>query len=592
MPPIEKTCQNCQTAFAIEPEDTAFYEKMDVPPPTWCPNCRLIRRMVFTNERNLYQATCGLCSKKMISMFPADAPFPVYCRSCCWSDNWDPLEYGRDFDESRPFLEQFAELRNRVPRYGLLQAGTNEKSEYCNRASTNKNCYLCFRSTLNEDCMYSHFIVESRDCLDGLNIQKSELAYECIDCLGCYKVMFSQESQNCSNSAFLYDCRDCVDCFGCVGLRNKQYHIFNEPYSKENYAKKISELYDGTYASVQTMRQKVAELALQFIRPSIVSTRGENVSGNWVYESTNANHAYMSRGVENGKYLFFIIEAKDCMDYFHFGRACERIYEVGNCGLSCSNMKFNHETITSCSDVEYCDGCSNISSCFGSAGLHNFKHCILNKQYSEKDYEQLVAKIKKHMADMPYKDKAGREYKYGEFFPPELSPVAYNETPAQEFFPLTKKEAIKAGYVWADPVDRKLNITLQAADLPENISDADDSITKQIIACEHAGKCTDQCTEAFKILPLELKYYKRMNVPLPRLCPNCRHYERLRKRTPITLHPRVCACAGKNSDNKVYKNQTEHFHKDSACPNKFETTYAPDRPEIVYCEECYKAEVT
>ena len=27
------------------------------------------------------------------------------------------------------------------------------------------------------------------------------------------------------------------------------------------------------------------------------------------------------------------------------------------------------------------------------------------------------------------------------------------------------------------------------------------------------------------------------------------------------------------------------------CKNEFETSYAPDRPEIVYCEQCYNEEV-
>ena len=41
----------------------------------------------------------------------------------------------------------------------------------------------------------------------------------------------------------------------------------------------------------------------------------------------------------------------------------------------------------------------------------------------------------------------------------------------------------------------------------------------------------------------------------------------------------------------VYTNTIEHFHKDKPCPNEFETSYSPDSPEIVYCEECYKREV-
>ena len=30
-------------------------------------------------------------------------------------------------------------------------------------------------------------------------------------------------------------CIGCSDCFGCVGLRNKKYHILNKPYSEGDY---------------------------------------------------------------------------------------------------------------------------------------------------------------------------------------------------------------------------------------------------------------------------------------------------------------------------------------------------------------------
>jgi RNA polymerase subunit RPABC4/transcription elongation factor Spt4 len=35
-----KNCQNCKKDFNIEPDDFSFYEKMKVPVPTWCPECR------------------------------------------------------------------------------------------------------------------------------------------------------------------------------------------------------------------------------------------------------------------------------------------------------------------------------------------------------------------------------------------------------------------------------------------------------------------------------------------------------------------------------------------------------------------------
>ncbi|MEE8131863.1 MAG: hypothetical protein V3T98_02355, partial [Candidatus Paceibacterota bacterium] len=86
-------------------------------------------------------------------------------------------------------------------------------------------------------------------------------------------------------------------------------------------------------------------------------------------------------------------------------------------------------------------------------------------------------------------------------------------------------------------------------------------------------------------------FYKKMNLPLPRLCPNCRHYQRIKQRNPLKLWHRKCQCAGKKSDNEVYKNTIEHFHKTDHCPNEFETTYSSERKEIVYCERCYQQEV-
>jgi len=98
-----------------------------------------------------------------------------------------------------------------------------------------------------------------------------------------------------------------------------------------------------------------------------------------------------------------------------------------------------------------------------------------------------------------------------------------------------------------------------------------DDITTKVIECAHKGTCNQQCTEAFKIIPEELQFYKRMNLPLPHLCPNCRHYERLSQRNPLKLWHRHCMKSG--------------------CTNEFETSYSPDRPEIVYCEKCYQQEV-
>ena len=99
-----KQCQNCKKDFVIEPDDFDFYEKMEVPAPTWCWKCRFPRRLAWRNERFLYKRTCSLCNKSIISMFKSEAPFPVYCHECWWSDKWDSLKYGRDYNFSKNFF--------------------------------------------------------------------------------------------------------------------------------------------------------------------------------------------------------------------------------------------------------------------------------------------------------------------------------------------------------------------------------------------------------------------------------------------------------------------------------------------------------
>jgi hypothetical protein len=172
---------------------------------------------------------------------------------------------------------------------------------------------------------------------------------------------------------------------------------------------------------------------------------------------------------------------------------------------------------------------------------------------------------------MPYIDNKGRIYKYGEFFPSELSPFAYNETIAGEYFPLTKEQAISQGYRWKDREERNYNIDIKNEEIPDDINEVQEDIVNKVIECAHKGECNHQCTEAFKIIPAELQFYKRMNLPLPRFCPNCRHYERLSQRNPLKLWHRQCMKEG--------------------CKNTFETSYAPERPEIVYCESCYNKEI-
>ncbi len=551
-----KQCQNCKKDFIIEPDDFAFYEKMKVPAPKWCPECRLVKRLAWRGERSLFKRKCNLCGKDKILLYSPDSPYTVYCKDCWYSDKWDSESYGRDYNFSKPFFEQFKELFLKVPRMGIIQQGNVVNSDYTNRASDNKDCYLIFAANKNENCSYGTSLWGAKDSLDNYNLRSSELCFECVDCFGCNRLMYSRECNTCSNSSFLLNCRNCTDCFGCVNLRNKNYCIFNEQFTKEDYKNQIEKFLPKTRGEVESIIKKMAGFSAKHIVPWMVENHSADVSGNWLEECKNTKAAFNCERAEDGKYLFGITDGKDVMDYTYWGQFSELIYECSSIGRQCSQVFFSNECWDQLIRAQYCVNCHSSSDLFGCVGLRKKQYCILNKQYTKEEYEKLVAQIK----EQPF---------YGSTFPLDMYAFAYNETIAQELFPISKEEALKQGYRWANSEAKNHNITLKAENVPESIGGVGDEILKEVIGCAHAGKCNHQCTEAFKVTPSDLNFYKRMGIPIPQLCPNCRHFARLSQRTPIKLWHRKCAKCGK----------------------EIETSYAPDRPEIVYCKQCYNLEV-
>ena len=590
-----KTCQNCKQDFTIEPEDFGFYKKINVPPPTFCPECQMQSLMMWRNERSLYKRK-DESGKDIISIFSPDKPFKVYSKDYWWSDAWDPLDYGKEYDFSKPFFVQFKELLERVPLEPLFNRNA-VRSDYCNHTEDMKNCYLSFASIWNENVSYSRGAMKSKDSFDIFFCDKNELAYENIGCDECYRVFFSKHSYSCRDSAFLMDCRGCQNCFGCVNLRNKSYYIFNIPYTKEEYSEKIKEFNLGSFSALQKIKTEFVELCAKQIYRYAHMTNSPNSTGEILDNCKNCKWCFdLVDNVEDCKYVGNGgFNLKDAYNSYGVGEG-ELMYQAIDTGLGIS-MAFSVVVSRSGRNISYALSSYESSNTFGCVSLRNKQYCILNKQYTKEEYGELMPKIIKHMNDIPYVDSKGRVYKYGEFFPPELSPFAYSETIAQEYFPLTKEEIISKGYKWKEPEQRNYEITIKPENLPDDINGVNDSILKEVIECQHNQKCNQQCTQAFRVIPDEFSFYKRMNLALPRLCPNCRHYERLNQKNPMKLWHGKCQCDGKTSQTSnieprtAYANTTSHFHGAEPCPNEFETSYAPDRPEIVYCEQCYNAEV-
>jgi hypothetical protein len=569
---MNQSCQKCKKGFEILDEDKDFYSRINVPIPTFCPECRLIRRMCFRNERTLYKRTCDAKGhgESMITVFSPDKKQKVYCHSAWWGDSWGGNEYAKDYDFSKTFFSQLQTLWQEVPDIGLFN--TNPvNSEYCSITEGNKNCYLVIGGDFNEDTMYSSFIFHSKECADCYAISKSEWNYQVIDSIQNYNLLYSQYCEGCYDSSFLFNCKNCNNCFGCVNLNNRSYTWKNIQLTKEEYKKKLDEVQLGKYSSIIKIKKDFSKFVLKFPKKYARVLRSIDSTGDNMEQAKNCKECFaIFEGAEDSKYLWQIYsKILNSYDADHSGLKSELLYE-------CSTVYPGHKVlfsrfIFSAHDVEYSYNCHNSSYLFGCVGLRNKQYCILNKQYTKEEYEELIPKIKNHMSEMSYINSMGNIYKYGEFFPEDISPFAYNETLANELKPIEKGVALKLGYSWKDKEEKNYNVTKSSNELPDDIKEIDDSILKEIIGCEHNGNCNDECSTAFKITEEELRFYRKMNIPLPRLCSNCRHYERLNNRNPLKLWHRKCMRDG--------------------CENEFETTYSPEKTDIIYCESCYQKEI-
>jgi hypothetical protein len=544
-----KQCKQCKSQFEVTERDKEFYKKLDIPEPSMCPDCRMQRRFMFRNFFNLYHRKCDLTGKSILSMYDADAPFPVYEMKEWWSDKWDPLEYGFNIDFSKSVFEQIKILHETVPRMSISNINC-ENTEYCNFSFNSKNCYLVFGNVGNEDCCYGHIVWQSKDCFDCLYTYASEFCYQCTDCVNCNTLSFSLSCDNCSDSRFLVNCLGCRDCFGCVGLKEKQYHIFNKSHSKEEYEAKIKEFNSGDIKLIGIAQQRVKKLVGKEIVKHFHGFNCENVTGDYLYNCKNCFHSFDLKNCEDCSYCATLDRFNNSYDCNFSAPPNEWSY---NALTSTGHHMMMCHSCVNTSDLYYCDNCvAGTKDCFGCVGLKNKKYCIFNKQYAKEEYEKLLPKLIEQMR---------KEGTWGEFFPADFSPFAYTEAMCYEYFPLIKEKIEKNGWRWKD-LDKKEEFKGKKYEIPDDIKDVSDEICDRVLVCEKTGR-------HYKIIPKELKFYRDFNLPIPRRCPDQRHKDRMALRNPRKLIDSKCA----------------------RCQTAIKTTYTPDRPETVYCEECYLKEI-
>jgi len=554
-----KTCTHCWVSFPITDKDIEFYDKVSpifggvkytIPTPTLCPDCRNQRRLSFRNERNLYRRKCEATGKSIISIYSPDKPYKVYEQSEWWSDKWDALEYGKNFDFSRGFFEQFEELWLHIPKLQIL-VSLCENSDYTNGSAYNKNCYLIFASDHNEECYYSDNIYRCNNVFDSSDLNDCNICYECIGSTKCNNCYYLFDCHDCNDMMFCFDCKNCNNCFLSSNLRNKKFYFKNKEYSEEEYLKKIEKYKSKSNAQIF---EELIQIKNNSIHLSFHGIGNENCLWDYISNCKNSRDIYSANNLEDCKHIINGNWAKDCQDWYVVVDNSSLVYE-GVSIVLLNKWAFNFWCWNWSSDIYYSDHCQTSHNLFGCIWLSNKSYCIFNKQYTREEYEALVPKIIEHMKST---------WEWGEFFPSSISPFGYNETVASEYYPLGRDVAVQRLYKWSDYENPRPDVSkiIPASKLPDDITKIPDDILNWAIECEVTGK-------PFRIIKQELEFYRKHNLPIPRRHPDQRHLDRMALRNPRKLFERKC----------------------DKCGMEIQTTYSPERPEIVYCENCYNKEI-
>lgn len=553
-------CKHCNAPFTIDAQDQDFYQKvspeikgqkLQLPEPTLCPPCREQRRMAFRNERKLYNRRCDLTQKQIISLYAPDSKYKAYETSAWWGDTWDALDYGRDFDFSKPFFIQFQALQLAVPRMSLNSIG-NENCDFTSFTGYNKNCYLIHTADQCEDCYYGVYGLRNKNCTDFLFSYDNEYCYEVHDTYKCYNIFWGSNVASCYDSYFIEDCVGCHDCIMCVGLKHKSYCYQNQEYSPEAFAKIKAQFLENFSSKIAQYKKEFTTFALTIPHPAVHITNAENCTGDFIQNSRNLTQCFDIAKAEDCKYCSFIEGCKDSYDWTFYSDNGELGYELASVANNVYHCLFSTNCWGRSTDLMYCDLCQYCENCFGCVGLKHKKFCIFNKQYTEEEYYRLVPQIIEHMRQTK---------EWGEFFPITLSPFAYNETVAQEHYPITPEQAHTENIHWKN-IEEYNRYEGQRTVPPEDIKLVTDDIIKEILTC-------NSCEKNYRIISQELNFYRTHNLPIPQNCFNCRHQNRVNARNGRQLYARQC----------------NHCHKELL------TTYNPTRPEIIYCQECYQIQL-
>ena len=403
-----RLCEHCGNEFTITDGELSLYKKNDIELPMQCFFCRIKLYLSFWMFGKFRKGKSDLSGEGLITVLPEKNRYPIYTLTEWYSDKWDAMDYGLEYDSNLPFFDQLQKLQEKTP-HPHQNGSKNTNCDWCDDVWNSKNCYLARSMEECEDLMYSYRNLKVKNSIDVSVCYNSEKCYDSLDCYHSYKLFYSRHSRDCIDSYFLYDCRNCQNCFMCWNLRGKSYCIENVQYGREEYLEKMGLFELGSFSSVISLKKRFDNI----IKNDVVHRQNFNL------KTYNSDGDYLL-DVKDCHNCFTVSESEDSFNSIR-GMKEKSNVDTANCWYSelngncqgCSHsyyLKYSNWSTSRYS--EYLDLCIECEYCFGCVGLKKKKYCILNKQYNKKEYEALKDKI---VSDMRTRGE------YGKFLPYSMS---------------------------------------------------------------------------------------------------------------------------------------------------------------------------
>lgn len=382
----------------------------------------------------------------------------------------------------------------------------NENCDFAEAVYGAKNWYLSFSIGDNaESILYSCFVrTNVANVYNSFYVEKeSSNIYSSYFIQTSYNVFFSKYITTSSNIYFSTNLTWCSECILCDDLENKTYCIKNIQYSKDEYSELKKEFLNDKsqfywmYSDLQWAKNKNAA----------------NCSWTWIYQCSNIENWNLVRNMNDGRniicWTWWYTWSSHIYDGLDVWLDTHHMYGTGMAWTNSEHL-YCCSWITRCMNLFYCYHMESCSFCLGCIWLKNKSYCILNKQYTKEERYSKVDEIFWKMHE---------DWTLWDFFPATMNPFYFNDTAAYLIDPsFTKEEVTAKWYLWRDePIKVDIpawvqTVSIHDLDKYEGWKDdkrtIDDEILKKVIIDEQGN--------AYRIIPMELEFLRKYELPLPR----------------------------------------------------------------------------